>query len=178
MGLNFTKEQRLMLLMICDLYKKPEKREFNPEIIASAIVGGHDWAIDWEYGAVFPEKPDSDADVSFVTDVLDMWRFIESGYSKLKAPDKSKIEAAVPHRGKDPKFPGFDGNNETSYMGIARMMIDGLGRWDSFKGRSLNSHMPTVSRYRKMLPKWPDIRNKLHDREMSADEIIELLSAS
>ncbi|WP_340668843.1 YfbU family protein [Bradyrhizobium ottawaense] len=178
MGLNFTKEQRLMLLMICDLYKKPDNREFNAELISRAIVGGHDWAIEWEYGAIFPEKPDTDNDVSFVTDVLDMWRFIEHGYSKLSGPDRSKIEAAVPYRGKDPKFIGFDGNNETNLMGIAQMMIDGLGRFESFKGRSLNSHSPSVARYSAMLKKWPDIRNKLHSREMTADEIIELLSLS
>jgi uncharacterized protein len=178
MGLNFTKEQRLILLMICDLYKEPENREFNAEMIASAIVGGHDWAIEWEYGAIFPEKPDSQEQVSFVGDVLDMWRFIEHGYSKLTTPDRNKIEGAVPYRGKDPKFAGFDGNNETTLMAIARMMIDGLGRFESFKGRSLNSHSPSVARYSAMLKKWPDIRAKLHSRDMTADEIIELLSLS
>lgn len=170
MELNFTKEQRLMLLMICDLYKKPENREFDADLIAKAIVGGHDWAIDWKYGAIFPEEPDSERDVSFVGDVLDMWKFIENGYSKLKAADQSNF-------GKNPKFVGFDGNNETNLMGIAQMMVDNLGRFDHFKGRSMNSHSHKAARYQRMLGKWPDIRARLHDRDMTEDEIIELISS-
>lgn len=176
--LNFTPEQRLIIALLCDLHREPSKREFRPEgikLIMEAIYGGHDWAIDWEMGGIFPDRIDSDAQVSFVTDVLDMWEFIELAWSRMGADDRKKVTDAVPYLTK-PEFIGFDGNNETDYMSIARMIVEVMNRFSTFKGRSLNSHSPKVDRYRQMLTRWSDIRATLHKGDMSADQMIELLS--
>jgi uncharacterized protein YfbU (UPF0304 family) len=167
-----------MIALLCDLHRKPDEREFRPEnikLIMSAITGGHDWAIDWEMGGLFPETPDNYDDVKFVSDVLDMWEFIELGWSKLQDADKDRIRAAVPYF-TEPKFIGFDGNNETDYLAIARMLVEEMNRFSAFKGRSLNSHSPKIDRYRDMLTKWPGIRSTLHMGQMSVEQLIELLS--
>lgn len=177
--LNFTPEQRLIIALLCDLHRAPKDREFqedNIKLISSAISGGHDWAIDWDLSGYFPEKTDTTQDVTFVTDVLDMWDFIELGWSKLSDEEKQQVHEAVPHLGQGPSFIGFDGNNEAEYMSIARMMIEEMGRFSTFKGRSLNSHSPSLERYHHMLKSWPDIRKTLHKGEMTADQMITLLS--
>ncbi|MHC2489138.1 uncharacterized protein YfbU (UPF0304 family) [Sinorhizobium meliloti] len=176
--LNFTAEQRLMIALLCDLHKKPDEREFRPEnikLIMEAICGGHDWAIDWEMGAMFPESVDRDEDVRFVTDVLDMWEFIELRWSRLGEEDKQRVRDGVPYL-TDPQFIGFDGNNEAEYLSIARMLVESMNRFSSFRGRSLNSHGPKVDRYRQMLTRWPDIRGTLHRGELTVEQMIELLS--
>ncbi len=174
--LNFTPEQRFMIAMLCDLYKAPDKREMNPSFILSAIVGGHDWALEWEYGGLLPEETDTDARVKFVTDVLEMWEFIELTWNRLSNDDKQKVHDAVPYLGDGPEFPGFDGNNEVDYMAIAQILIEQMNRFQSFKGRGLNSHAHTLDRYGQMLKKWPDIRAGLHVDLMTPDQLIELLS--
>lgn len=174
--LNFTNEQRFIIALLCDLYKEPSKRELDPNLVATAIYGGHDWALTWQYSGIFPGEPDSRNHVSFVTDTLDMWSHIEHGYSKLSPEDKEKVKAAVPYLGEEPQFTGFDGNNEAEFMSIAWMMVDQMGRFSNFKGRSFNSHMPKVARYRDMLAVWPDVRATLHKVDMTADQLVQLLS--
>jgi uncharacterized protein YfbU (UPF0304 family) len=174
--LNFTSEQRFILAVLCDLYRKPDERQLDPAIIMDAIVGGHDWALEWKYGAYLPEEVDSEEAVNFVADVLDMWRFLEDGYTLLSEDEKKSVKDAVPYLGDGPKFIGFDGNNETNYHSIALTMVDTLGRFEKFKGRDLNSHMPKIARYAQMLEKWKVIRPNLSDRGIVVDEFINILS--
>lgn len=174
--LKFTNEQRFIIAMLCDLYKKPDERDLKPDLILSAISGGHDWAIEWEYNGLIPDHSDSKEHVEFVANTLEMWRFIENGYSKLGSAERQKVKDAIPYLGDGPVFIGFDGNNETDYLCTAQMMVSIPGRFDSFKGRSLNSHMPKVGRYADMLKSWPDIRKTLSSKDMTADQLIELLS--
>lgn len=176
--LSFTPEQRFIIALLCDLYKEPHKRELNPDLVMNAVYGGQDWALTWQYGGIFPGEVDKPEKVSFVVDTLDMWSFIESGYAKLSVDDKDKVKAAVPYLGDEgPRFTGFDGNNESEYLSIARMMVEQLGRFSSLKDRgSLNSHMPVIARYREMLVSWRDIRPTLSKGEITAEQIIHLLT--
>jgi len=70
---------------------------------------------------------------------------------------------------------GFDGNNETEHMSIARFLVEKLRRFENFKGRSFNSHMPKVASYRKMIQLFEPMRRNLVGRELSVDELIALL---
>ncbi|TOL43317.1 hypothetical protein CGH98_23025, partial [Vibrio parahaemolyticus] len=73
-----------------------------------------------------------------------MWSFIEHSYAQLSDEEKVHLEEAAKPFGKDPKFPGFDGNNESSYMGIASFIVNDLERFEEFKGRNFNSHCPSL----------------------------------
>jgi len=77
--------------------------------------------------------------------------------------------------GKDPKFYGFDGNNEGEYMSIARFLVEKMGRFESFKGRNFNSHVPLVDRYRVMIAAFEPIRVGLVGRKLGVGEMINLL---
>jgi uncharacterized protein len=105
-----------------------------------------------------------------------MWTFLERGYKKLSAADKARVQKEADPL--DVHFRGFDGNNEGEYISVARFLIDQLKRFSEFKGRDLNSHMPSIDVYQRMFAVFEPIRNSLGGpRELSATEIIEILKA-
>ena len=113
--------------------------------------------------------------VTLVVDTLDAWSFIEESFEALDSADKQKIEAEIGPRGKNPVFFGFDGNEEGEYMGIAGFLVNKMGRFGRFKGRSLNSHTPVVERYTKMTTIFEKMRVSLVGRRLSVAELVELL---
>ena len=85
-------------------------------------------------------------------------------------------------------FRGFDGNEEAGTLTYARFLIEDLGKWDDLApapGSNLNSHMPTLARYRRMLEvwrQWRDDRRKdpigsARDPMMTADEFKRIIEA-
>lgn len=169
--------EKLMLWMLAELCKANPGSEGaeTSKLIQQAIYGGHYWALDWELTGILHEHVDTGRAVSVVVNTMDMWNFIERAYEGLSKPDKKKVEDAVGPTGKNPQFIGFDGNNETEHMSIARFLVEELGRFERFKGRSFNSHMPKVQRYLTMYQMFEPMRAKLIDRELNADELIQLL---
>jgi uncharacterized protein len=86
---------------------------------------------------------------------------LETSYKELPPADKARIEAEAEPYGKHVEFIGFDGNNETNYMSVARFLIDDLDRFSIFRGRELNSHMPSIHTYRRMLAVFIPMRPSL-----------------
>lgn len=163
--------ERLILGMLADVHKATKgPKESDPNFVMSAIYGGHYWAFDWELPGLIHDHVDSRSDVKFVVDTLDMWAFIEEAAESFSDEEKE----ALPRQ---PTFLGFDGNNETSLMGIAQFLINDMGRFTRFKGRSLNSHSRTVGRYSSMLRVFEPIRANLVGRRLSAAELREILGA-
>ena len=125
---------------------------------------------------IFHNHVDAPASVRQVADILDMWSFI---YEALEELSNDQIQELNDNESlSQPAFLGFDGNNETEHMGIARFMIDHMGRFERFKNHEmgLNSHMPTVSRYLAMHRKFEPIRAKLIGRRLSLDDLKNILS--
>jgi hypothetical protein len=170
---------KLILLALRDLFKhlKIKDSETDLDFIAETIFGGHSWGLEWRKPGVFHGHEDSKAVVSETVDVLDMWSFLESGYAKLSKKDKDRVAAEAEPLGKHVKFTGFDGNNESEYIGVARFMTEHLDRFTSFKGRELNSHIPSTDAYRRMIAVFDPLRRTLIGRELDADEIISILKA-
>ena len=169
--------EKLMMYMLCEMMKKNGKDyEIDPDFIQNVIVGGHYWALGWQMQGIFHNYVDAPASVREVVDILDMWSFIEEAFEDLSAKEKKELEESKDHSA--PSFLGFDGNNETEHMGIARFMIDHLGRFERFKNHKmgLNSHMPVLGRYLAMFRKFEPIRAKLIGRRVSLDELKTILS--
>jgi uncharacterized protein len=83
-----------------------------------------------------------------VIDILQMHRELRWSYDDLA--DKSEVdEGAI-------TFRGFDGNNEPKELGYARFLIEDENKFQELAGPggSLNSHMPTLDTYRRMLVVW------------------------
>lgn len=168
--------EQLILMMLRDISKALKvKGEIDPDFVADAIWGGHYWALDWEYSGLFHGHQDSRESVSAVVDILDMWSFLEEAYSKLPAPERRRLEKETGPLGKDVRFWGFDGNNETERLSIARFLIEKMDRFTRFKGRDLNSHMPTTAAYHRMFSIFEPIRANLIGRGLSVDEMISIL---
>ncbi|MCK5518693.1 MAG: YfbU family protein [Alphaproteobacteria bacterium] len=145
--------EKLILTLLCGVYKKLDidDDEINPNFIQSVILGGHYWGLKWEYPGLFHDHIDSDTTVTEVADILDMWSFIEFGYAKLSASEKTKLKTEADPFGDHVKFPGFCGNYESEYLNIARFLIRDMKRFESFKNHDLNSHIPLLPAYRRAL---------------------------
>jgi uncharacterized protein YfbU (UPF0304 family) len=176
---KFSDGEKLLAMMLGDIYRhlKIGGGEIDPNFVSDVIVGGHYWAPTWDMSGLFHSHEDDPRDVSFVVDVLDMWDFIESGYEKLEKKDKDRIEKEAEPFGKYVEFTGFDGNNEATHIGIARFLIEKMNRFTAFKGRELNSHMPTLATYRRMLSVFEPMRNGLIGHGLNATQIIAILKA-
>ncbi|MCU6618544.1 YfbU family protein [Achromobacter mucicolens] len=107
----------------------------------------------------------------FVLDVLDLYRAIED----IKRATKD--DRLLGHRYSF--FPGFDGNNETAHMGFCRFLIETQGKFQEqkqylLKNDNLNSHMPMIEKYIRMLEEAKNLPNKWR---MSVDEALRVLEA-
>lgn len=178
--LQLSQAERLNTWMLSEilLSQKNYENKESIKLIQDAIYGGHFWALNWELTGVLHNHSDRKEAVKLVVDTLDMWSFIEESFETLDSSDKQKIEAEIGSRGKNPVFFGFDGNNEGEYMGIANFLVNKMGRFERFKGRSLNSHTPVVERFSKMTAIFEKMRVSLVGRRLSATELIELLKFS
>lgn len=169
--------EKLILMMLGDLCgHQGVDSEIDPRFVADAISSGHYWGLDWKYPGLFHGHADSRQTVSEVVDILDMWTFIETGYASLSEAEKKKIALDAHPYGDHVKFHGFDGNNESSHLAIARFMIEKLGRFPKLGNRDLNSHSPSIERYRRMVAIFEPIRQTLVGREISSSEIVTLLN--
>jgi len=170
--------EKLIVLMLSELYEKLDvKGEIEPEFIKSAIYSDQLWGLKWKYSGIPFEESDEPAIVKEVVDILDMWSFIERGYSKLSEEQKEKLETDVPHFGKDPKFIGFDGNNETEYMDTAMFLVNELERFQEFSGRIFNSHCPSIYSHNRMLDAFDPIRKTLSYEPLNLDQLTTILKA-
>jgi uncharacterized protein len=104
-----------------------------------------------------------------------MWDQIERSFSALNKTEKTRVETDS-YYGHEPEFLGFDGNNETILMAIARIFTRDLGRWERFSERELNSHFPSIDVYYRLLgvwrPIWDAKLKTLGPYELTAGELI------
>jgi uncharacterized protein len=170
--------EKLIVLMLSELYEKLGiKGEIEPDFIKSAIFSDQIWGIRWKYSGIPFEDSEDPPIVKEVVDILDMWSFIENAYNKLNDEQKAKLKKAADPFGQDPKFQGFDGNNETEYMGTAMFLVNELERFAGFKGRSFNCHHPSIDMHRRMLEVFEPIRRKLSFGPLSLDDLTAILKA-
>jgi uncharacterized protein len=178
-SVRFSDGEKMLMLMMGDVFKalKIKDPDSDPEFLAEVIYGGHYWAPKWDMQGVFHDHVDDPRDVRFVGDVLDMWSFIEEAYEGINTAQKAAIAEQVGPLGKHVKFTGFDGNNESNQMSIARFFVEKMGRFQRFKGRDLNSHHPTYNRYRRMVDLFEPMRRTLVGHGLDVPQLVTLLKA-
>ena len=174
--MNISDGEKLILLMLSELYESLDiEGEIDPEFIKSAIFSQNLWGIPWKYSGIPFESQDTPTMVKEVIDILDMWSFIEIAYRALSEEEKKKLENDAYPFGNNPTFRGFDGNNESEHMNIASFLINDLERFQEFKSRGLNAHMPTLEIYRRMLSEFNRIRSTLVSKPMSLEQLTTVL---
>lgn len=176
-AISLSDGEKLNFMLLRDIARHLKvETDTDLDFMSQVIYGGHYWAPTWEMQGLFHNQADRPADVSFVVDVLDMWSFMEEAMENMSASDLEAIKAA--HYGHLPQFTGFDGNNETDLMSIARFFVKDMKRFTRFTRRDLNSHAPHAEEYARMYKKFRPMRKLLdHRRQLSAAQIIELVEA-
>jgi uncharacterized protein YfbU (UPF0304 family) len=171
--------EKLILLALKDLFKQANLHpgETDLDFISEVIIGGHYWAPRWKMSGVFHDHRDDLKSVRFVVDVLDMFSFVESATKQLSKRDKARVEGEAEPMGRHVKFRGFDGNNEADLLSIAHFFIHKMNRFTEFREHELNSHMPTVAAYKRMLKVFLPIRHDLSGTGLSVDQLIAILRA-
>ena len=170
--------EKLLLMMMRDLHKHFDvKGEIEPDFVGETMWGGHYWGLDWQYPGLFHGHVDNQQAVDEVVNVLYMWEFIEFAYANISDKEKTEVVEKVKPLGRTVIFSGFDGNSESEHFSIARFLINDLDRFQSFKGRDLNSHFPHMPYYRRMWSAFEPIRTTLVGRQLSGSEIVTLLKA-
>lgn len=173
--------EKLITLMLTDVIEKLGiDSETNTGLVRNVIYGGHYWALGWEMPGIFHGHIDKRSRVRFVVDVLDMWEFLEEAFEKLGDDDKARLAEVAGPYGQNVHFPGFDGNNETEYMSIARFLVHDLSRFSRFRDRhdDMNSHFSTLDTYGRMVRAFEPIRKTLvFGKSMSVEQIAEVLNA-
>lgn len=172
--------EKLIAIMLSDLIKKlGVEVEIDVNLVQKVIYGGHYWALGWEMPGLFHGHADKQARVRLVVDVLDMWQFLEEAFETLKDDEKAWLAKEADPFGAHITFPGFDGNNEGEYLGIARFLIEDMKRFSRFRDghRDLNSHHPTIDTYGRMVRAFEPIRATLIGRRMNASEMATVINA-
>lgn len=132
-----------------------------------AIENGYEDFYD-EISQYIYEDTLSKAESDEVFQIMHMFDQIEHAYDTMSLkPDVQEY---------DLRFSGFDGNTETSYMAYARFLIEKADRFQRFAGRgdNLNSHMPTLDVYRRMLRVWEKLprEHRLHPTVEDIERLI------
>lgn len=177
--MKLTDAEKLTLTMIGEIHSSLNLANtgIDSNLVTSAIDSGNTWAISWQYGDVldFHDREVPPA-VKDVTNVLDMWNFIEEAYEELTPAEKEELEERAAPFGKNVRFPGFDGNNETNYFSIVRFFVNKMGLFQRYAGRDLNSHAPSMAKYLRMYEIFEPWRDNWPNRPLNVDELVELLA--
>lgn len=150
--ITLSKAQRLILAnqyTIMMLLDKKNAKDY--ESSREAVTSGYAAAMENLFGWIFDGLPE--AGCSLVIRSMSMYEALQRSYKEL---GKQKATAAGINESQV-SYPGFDGNNETTYMAYARYVRGYEGRFDYLDTEDdCNSHRPMVARYRAMLPLWND----------------------
>jgi|SRR5271170_2666640 len=174
--MNLSDGEKLILMMLAEIQKhfKIQNAEFDPDFISKTITHDYLWGFNWAHTGIPFAKEEPPREVNETADILEMWSFLELSYDKLSPADKAKVKDATERS--EVKFNGFDGNNENHY-GIACYFVEDLKRYEHFKGRDLNSQMPSIDGYRRMGRIFEPMRRTLVDQSLNADEIVKIMNA-
>lgn len=169
--MKLTNAEKLMIMMLADIHiGSGGGGEIDADVVKAAIISDNAWAIHWAH-PFLEEGAKDPPHVSEVSDILQLWSLIESDIDGLNSKDQAALKKAVTGSA---KFPGFDGNHESEHYSAAKFMVEKLDRFSEFAGRSLNSHMRSLDRYRRMLK--VDAAQR-HPATRSLTELIAILNA-
>ena len=168
--MEFTKKERVALInqyrILGKLY--PEEASHYEEL-EEILVEGYEIFYSKVTEWIDDDMPTHKC--KLVLDILELYRFIED-YIKV-----SKDKTAKGHHRSS--FMGFDGNNESEYMTFARFLIE---KQDKFveqkanfaKNDHLNSHVPMVETYKRMLGTWNGLGKPY---KLNAQQVISILDS-
>lgn len=176
--MNLSDGEKIIILMLSDLYEKLGiDGGMDPSFLRTAILDDQIWAIKWKFPGIPFSESNKPAHVKKVIDILSMWSVIEFSYNKFSDAEKTELEKMANPFGKDPKFQGFDGNNESDYISTARFFVDELDRFQEFKGRDLDCHYPSIEMHDRMLKVYNQVKGKSSLNHLALKDLTKILNA-
>jgi uncharacterized protein YfbU (UPF0304 family) len=175
--MEFSNEQKLIITLLTDIHAKLDiKNSVDPLFVQRMVNDDQAWALGWAYPGIY-ENVETPQNVRLVADILEMWEVLEREFSALSVEQKQRLEELAPVFGGDVTFHGFDGNSEYRERSIARILVNDLGRWTRFEGRDLNSHMPSIEGYQRMLQAFENLPEQAkYERSLSVEEIASVVN--
>lgn len=171
-NLNLSDGERLILMMLCDLYKSLDlKSPIDPELLREGPERRR------PANGITRARPDAESVAIEVADILDMWSAIERGYKRLTVEEKRDVEAGAGPLGRGVRFSGFDTDSEDRYCEAAHSLIEKTDRFERFQGRNLSAHMPCLDGYRRMLRVFSAMRPAMASDRLGVRQIIDLANA-
>lgn len=169
--LPLTTTERWLLHNQFEILKQlnPDHPDYHENYFENAIeilAQGYEWYYDdfahHIYTRIFPYS-----NALEVVNILDMFRALKYSYEELNDPsgiDQSAIE-----------FSGFGGNDETVEMQFTRFMMESMDSFADLKPEyGLNSHVPMLDSYRRMLKVWNVSQDKYN---LKREDIIRIATA-
>ncbi|MDE4038529.1 YfbU family protein [Acinetobacter pittii] len=145
--MKLDKKDRLLLINQYKILAKLEESDssYYKELI-QVLENGYEIFYSLLDQWIDSEMPEDES--RFVLNILDLYRAIED--LKRKSKDQRLLDHLYG------TFMGFDGNNESEYLGFARFLIEIQGKYQEqktyfYQNDHLNSHCPMINKYRKML---------------------------
>lgn len=148
--MKLTRMERLILRNQHEIlaHLDPESADYHDKMIR-IYEAGFEVEYEWKAAHVYPEENTlSEERCMFVIQSLAVHEALQRSVEHLG--DASPVGAA------DVAFMGFDGNHETEYLAYARFLIEGEGKFEylTLGGDGVNSHMPRVAKYERMIAAW------------------------
>ena len=163
MKIELTDKERLFLAnqheILGHLNKDNSDYHFK---LAEQLRDGHEWLYSQSFDNFSENLPDDAAELFL--NILQIYEMIQDTYDGLS--DKSLIsEHQI-------KFPGFDGNNETEFMGFVDALEKDNRFVDVIQTGNRNSHSPKVHVYERMIAKWQAFGKPYN---LTTEQLIEIL---
>ena len=163
MKIELTDKERLFLAnqheILGHLNKDNSDYHFK---LAEQLRDGHECLYSQSFDKFSENLPDDAAEL--VLNILQIYEMIQDAYDGLS--DKSLIsEHQI-------KFPGFDGNNETEFMGFVDALEKDNRFVDVIQTGNRNSHSPKVHVYERMIAKWQAFGKPYN---LTTEQLIEIL---
>ena len=156
--MKLTKTERWILFNQFQILEKLGGTDYSPVETCKRTAEALSCGYELDYAYLSPHIYDGDDvlpadECREVLEILGMYDALQFSHQQLGS--KSLVSEH------DVKFPGFDGNNEGSQLSYAHFIIKDH-RFESLisLNKDLNSHMPTLELYRRMLAMWKPLQLK------------------
>lgn len=138
----------------------------NRQVVEQGFELDYEWLSEHVY-----DRTMSASECSEVLDILDMHSALARSYEEL-----SDKPAGIDKH--DVAFWGFDGNHETAQIAYTGFLIKEEGKFEDLaqSGDHLNSHMPVLDMYRRMVGVWKQLP-VLTQQQLSPDDIRRIAAA-
>jgi uncharacterized protein YfbU (UPF0304 family) len=169
--MKFTDEQRLIVYMLSGVQQALKvQNELDPEFIQRVTARGDEWAILEKYPWLDQDGGDAPEFVVETRAILQAFRVVYRSLENLSEADLGRVQSGTGRHVL--VFDGFDGNNEADHYGAADLITKDAGRWPEFASLAVNSHHPTLHRYRVILDAVSEYQSANPGGLLSADQLI------